>query len=55
MLLMFKNITPSASNSGIKIEGIKYVSPTAINYYNINLIVENGKWVLKSIELTGVA
>ena len=55
MILMVKNITPIASDSGIKIEGIKYVSPIAINYYDIYLVVKNGNWVLKSIELTVVA
>lgn len=55
MILMFKNITPSTSDSGIDIEGIKYVSPIAANFYNIHLVVENGEWVLKSIELTKVA
>lgn len=34
MILMIKNITPIASDSGIKIEGIKYVGPVAINYYD---------------------
>lgn len=55
IILMIKNITPSISDSEIKIEGIKYVSPTAINYYDINLVVKNGQWVLKRIELTRVA
>lgn len=55
MILMVKNITPIASDSRIKIEGIKYVSPLAINYYDIYLVVKNGNWVLKSFELTGVA
>ena len=55
MILMVKNITPIASDSGIKIEGIKYVSPLAINYYDIYLVGKNGNWVLKSFELTGVA
>lgn len=55
MILMVKNITLIASDSGIKIEGIKYVSPLAINYYDIYLVVKNGNWVLKSFELTGVA
>ena len=48
MILMVKNITPIASDSRIKIEGIKYVSPLAINYYDIYLVVKNGNWVLKS-------
>lgn len=34
MILMIKNITPIASDSRIKIEGIKYVGPVAINYYD---------------------
>lgn len=52
---MIKNITSIDSHSGIKIEGIKYVIPIAINYYDIYLVVENENWVLKSIELTLVA
>lgn len=54
LLLMFKCIKPNNS-SGIIIEGIKYVSPTAANLYDIYLEVENNKWVLKSIKSTGVA
>lgn len=54
VLLMFRCIKPD-KNSGIIIEGMKYVSPTAANFYDINLEVHNNKWVLKSIKSTGVA
>jgi hypothetical protein len=54
-LLMFTCVKPNPEDSGIIIEGINYVSPIAIHFYTIKLKVENNKWVLKDITLTGVA
>lgn len=54
-LLMMTCVKPDPKDSGIIIEGINYVSPVAARFYTIKLKVENNKWVLKNITLTGVA
>lgn len=54
-LLMLTCVKPNLEDSGITIEGIKYVGPVAANFYTIKLNVENNKWVLKNITLTAVA